>query len=203
MSKTTNSIDCSGRPPGRLIVLSGPSGVGKSLISRNVVRRTGAMFSVSVTTRPPRKGETDGREYRFVDRPTFERMIERNELLEWATIFGNLYGTPAGPVQKAVASDKTVLLEIDVQGALQVHEKIPEAIFVLVAPPDEEELWRRLQERGTENAESLRMRYGEARDELRAAQQSGAYGHVVVNDDLETAISDIVKIVQEHSDRSP
>ncbi len=203
MSKTTNSFDCSGRPPGRLIVLSGPSGVGKSLISRNVVRRTGAMFSVSVTTRPPRKGEADGREYRFVDRPTFKRMIERNELLEWATIFGNLYGTPAGPVQKAVASDKTVLLEIDVQGALQVHEKIPEAIFVLVAPPDEEELWRRLQERGTENAESLRMRYGEARDELRAARQSGAYGHVVVNDDLETAISDIVKIVKEHSDRSP
>ena len=203
MSETGNSIDCSGRTGGRLIVISGPSGVGKSKISRNVVQRTGAMYSVSVTTRPPRKTETDGREYRFVDRSGFERMIERNELLEWAAIFGNLYGTPVGSVREAVASGKTVLLEIDVQGALQVYEKIPEATFILIAPPDEEELWRRLQGRGTEDAESLRMRYGKAKDELKAARESGAYKHVIINDDLETAIYDVVKIVQEQPDRSP
>ena len=161
------------------------------------------MFSVSITTRPPRKGETDGREYRFVDRSTFERMIEQNELLEWAEIFGNLYGTPVGPVREAVASDKTVLLEIDVQGALQVHKKMPEATFILVVPPDEEELRRRLQGRGTEDAESFRMRYGKAKDEISTARESKIYAHVVVNDDLETAICDVVKIVREQPDRSP
>ncbi len=203
MSKAPNSIERSGRGGGRLVVLSGPSGVGKSSINSDVARRTGAMFSVSVTTRPPRNGEVSGREYRFVDRAAFERMIERDELLEWAEIFGNLYGTPAGPVLEAFAADKVVLLEIDVQGALQVHEKMPEATFILVVPPDDEELQRRLRGRGTENAESFRMRYGKAKDELRIARDSKMYAHVVVNDNLETAIRDIVMIVKEHPGPSP
>ncbi len=182
---------------GRLVVISGPSGVGKSTISREVLRRSGATFSVSATTRQPRPGEVDGRDYRFVDRPAFERMIEQGELLEWAEVFGNLYGTPVGPVRDAMAAGKVVLLEIDVQGGLQVHEKMPSATFVLIEPPDDEELRRRLTGRGTEDDETLTRRLGKAREELRVARQSGAYDRVVVNRDIETAVREIVEIVNE------
>ena len=119
---------------GKLVVVSGPSGVGKSTIDKEVVERSGAIFSVSITTRQPRPDEVDGRDYRFVDRETFERMIQRDRLLEWAEVFGNLYGTPSEPVRQAIADGQTILLEIDVQGALQVHEKMPDATFVLIAP---------------------------------------------------------------------
>jgi guanylate kinase len=182
---------------GRLVVISGPSGVGKSTISREVLRRSGATFSVSATTRQPRPGEVDGRDYHFVDRSAFERMIEQGQLLEWAEVFGNLYGTPAGPVREAMAAGKVVLLEIDVQGGLQVHEKMPSETFVLIEPPDDEELRRRLAGRGTEDDETLTRRLGKAREELRVARQSGAYGRVVVNRDIETAVREIVEIVNE------
>ncbi|MCD4823311.1 MAG: guanylate kinase, partial [Phycisphaerae bacterium] len=187
----SNRQDNPGSQPsagGKLVVVSGPSGVGKSTINREVIRRSGAAFSTSATTRSPRDGEVDGRDYYFMDRPAFERMIERNELLEWADVFGNLYGTPAAVVREAMAGGKVVLLEIDVQGAMQVHEKLPEATFVLIAPPDDEELRRRLTGRGTESDESLQRRLGKARSELETARDSGIYDHVVINNDLETAI---------------
>ena len=183
---------------GKLVVITGPSGVGKSTIVREVVRRTGAAFSVSVTTRRPRAGEADGREYRFVDEPTFRRMIEADELLEWAEVFGDLYGTPAAPVREALAAGKTVVLEIDVQGGLQVHRKMPDAAFVLILPPDADELTRRLRGRASESA-AAEQRLAKADDELRTAADSGVYNHRVVNDDLEAAIEQVVRIVNEES----
>jgi len=184
---------------GKLIVISGPSGVGKSSIVREVLTRTGAVFSVSATTRRPRPGEVDGREYHFVDRQTFEQMIARGELLEWAEVFGDYYGTPAKQVREAIDAGKTVILEIDIQGGLQVHEKHPEATFVLILPPSEAELRRRLAGRGTEATRALQQRLAKAAEEIRTARDSGVYTHLVVNDDLERAIQEVVEIVTQES----
>lgn len=180
---------------GKLIVISGPSGVGKSTISREVLQRTGAEYSVSATTRRPRPDEQDGRDYRFMDRDAFERMIEQDRLLEWAEVFGNLYGTPSEPVQQAVRDGRTILLEIDVQGGVQVHRKMPEAEFILIVPPSEAELRRRLKGRGTEDAASYKARCRKAVEELRLARRSGAYRNEIVNNDLDKAVEDIVTIV--------
>lgn len=185
---------------GKVVVVTGPSGVGKSTILREALRRTDAAYSVSATTRDPRPGELDGRDYRFVSRQTFERMIADGELLEWAEVFGHYYGTPAKPVRQARDDGKTMILEIDVQGGIQVHEKMPQAAFVLVLPPDEAELKRRLAARGTESAEVLQRRFTKAKEEILAAQRSGIYTHTVVNDDLARAIDAVVGIVtQERS----
>ena len=182
---------------GKLVVISGPSGAGKSTIAIQAMKRTGAEFSVSATTRQPRPGEIDGREYRFVGRPAFEKMIAAGELLEWAEIFGQLYGTPARPVQEAIDAGRTILLDVDVQGGRQVHEKMPSATFVLIVPPAAEELSRRLKRRGTEAPGELEGRLAQADSEVAAARQSGFYNHVVVNDDPEQAISRVVQIVDQ------
>jgi guanylate kinase len=181
---------------GRLVVISGPSGVGKGTIREAVLERTGAEFSVSATTRSPRPGEKNGRDYRFVGRDEFVRMRDRGELLEWAEVFGELYGTPEAPVRRAVADGRTVLLEIDVQGALQVHRKMPEATYVLIVPPSREELARRIGGRGTESDEDARRRLAKAEEEIAAARESGIYTHEVVNDDLDRAIEEVAGIVE-------
>jgi guanylate kinase len=179
-----------------LVVLSGPSGVGKSTISAEAVRRTGARFSVSATTRPPRAGEVDGQHYFFVDRPTFERMAEEGKFLEHAEVFGQLYGTPAAPVRKAIEGGKTVLLDIDVQGGLQVARAMPDATFILIVPPSMEELRRRLSGRGSEDPAALERRLAKAQQEIDTATKSGVYKDVVVNDDLAKAIDEVVRIVE-------
>lgn len=184
---------------GKLVVISGPAGVGKSTIVREVLRQTGAEFSVSATTRAPRAGEVDGRDYRFVGPPAFEKMVQQGQFLEWADVFGNLYGTPAEPVRKAILEGRTILLEIDVQGGMQVARSMPEATFVLIVPPDEAELERRLRGRGSEGEESLRRRLAKAQAEMEAARESGLYKHIVVNDDLEYSVPKVVKIVQGES----
>lgn len=184
------------RQYGKLVVVSGPSGSGKSTIDKEAVRRTGAVYSVSATTRSPRPGEVEGVDYRFVTRDAFEEMIRRDELLEWADVFGNYYGTPADGVRQAMDAGKTVLLEIDVQGGVQVYAKCPDATFLLIEPPGWDELERRLRGRGTEDEETIRRRLDKAETELRIARQSGAYRHVVVNDDLETAIERVVDIIR-------
>ena len=186
-----------GRKTGKLVVVSGPSGVGKSTILREVLRRTGALYGVSVTTRGPRPGEVDGREYRFTDRPTFRKMIDAGELLEHAEVFGELYGTPAGRVLEAIRDGKTVVLDIDVQGGLQVARKMPQATFILIVPPGEAELARRLRGRGSEDQAAVQRRLAKARYEMETARQSGVYNHVVVNDDLESAVRQVVGIVNQ------
>ncbi|MCJ7544652.1 MAG: guanylate kinase [Phycisphaerae bacterium] len=173
--------------------------MGKSTIVREVLRRTGAAYSVSVTTRAPRADEVDGRDYCFVDRPTFQQKVRDGELLEWAEVFGQYYGTPAEPVRQAVASGRTVLLDIDVQGAVQVHRQMPGATFVLIAPPTDEALRRRLVGRGSEDPAQAQRRLAAARTELEQAERSGFYTHRVVNDDLETAIEAVVAVVREES----
>ena len=181
---------------GKLVVITGPSGVGKSTIVRQALERTGAQFSVSATTRQPRAGETDGREYRFVDTATFEAMIERGELLEWAKVYGQYYGTPAADVLAAIEAGRTVILEIDVEGGKQVHAKAPDATFVLIAPPSADILAQRLAGRASETPEQLQQRLGKADEEIAAAEACGVYNHRVINDDLEQAIQQVAEIIE-------
>lgn len=177
------------------MVISGPSGVGKSTIAHEVVSRTEAEFSVSATTRPPRPHEKDGRDYRFVDRETFEKMIADGALLEWAEVFGELYGTPADPVRNAIERGRTILLDVDVQGGRQVHQAMPDATFVLILPPSDEELARRLRGRGSESEDQIRRRLAKAREEIAFADAEGIYNHRVVNDRLDEAIDTVSGIV--------
>ncbi len=157
---------------GQLTVLSGPSGVGKSTLVAEL-RRTcpDIWLSVSVTTRLPRPGETDGREYHFVTDAEFDRLVHGGELLEWARFAGNRYGTPAGPVQEKVAEGVPALLEIDIEGARQVRSAMPEALLVFLAPPSWDELVRRLTGRGTEPPDVIDRRLAAATRELAAGAE--------------------------------
>jgi guanylate kinase len=177
----------------RLTVLSGPSGVGKGSVIGVVRRRHPHVWlSVSVTTRPPRPGETDGVQYHFVDRAEFERMVVAGELLEHATYAGNSYGTPRGPVEERLAQGVPALLEIELQGARQVRASMPEAQLVFLAPPSFDELARRLTGRGTEDPEVVRRRLDAARIEMAAEDE---FDVVVVNDDLERAADRLVALL--------
>jgi len=189
-------------PAGRLVVVSGPSGVGKSTLLSRALPRTGAVFSVSATTRDPRPGEQDGRDYLFVGRPRFEEMVRQGQMLEWAEVFGHLYGTPAGPVLENIRAGRRVVLDIDVQGAIQVHAKMPQAVFVLIVPPDEQTLQARLTARRTETPRQRDLRLGKAAQELQAARDSKVYDDEVVNDDLDAAVERLVRIIQQESGKA-
>jgi len=182
---------------GRLIVITGPSGVGKSSIVSEVRRRTGAEFSVSVTTRKPRANERDKKDYAFVDEKTFRNMVDADELLEWAEVFGECYGTPAEPVLQTVSDGKDIILEIDVQGALQIVRRVPDAKFILIAPPSMDVLRQRLTARRSETPQQVAGRSAKADKEIRTARQSGIYQHEIVNDDLETAIDEVVTAIDQ------
>jgi guanylate kinase len=179
---------------GRLVVLSGPSGVGKGSVCACVRRRhPDVWLSVSVTTRPPRPGETDGVEYHFVDPDEFAAMVEDDQLLEHATFAGHQYGTPRAPVLERLDADVPALLEIDLQGARQVKARMPEAHLVFLAPPSFEELTRRLVGRGTEDPEVVRRRLDIARIELAAEDE---FESVIVNDDVERAADALVAFME-------
>jgi guanylate kinase len=183
-------------PAGRTfpLVLSAPSGAGKTSIARKLRARRGDVdFSVSATTRPPRPEERDGVDYHFVDEPEFRRMIGAGELIEWAEVHGNLYGTPRRNVDEARARGRFLLLDIDVQGAEQIRRSVPDAVLVFVLPPSGQALVERLTGRGTEGPERVARRLRNARDELRAA---GAFHHVVMNDELGSAVRDVERILE-------
>jgi guanylate kinase len=174
-------------------VIAGPSGVGKGTVVRRVLERIGGLFlSVSVTTRRPRPSERDGVDYMFVDDDAFDAMIAGGQLLEWADVFGNRYGTPAEPIRRVLSTGRDALLEIDVQGARQVKEAMPRAVLILLEPPSLEELERRLRSRGTEDEERLARRLSKAEWEL---QQRDGFDHVVVNDDVEAASERVAAII--------
>lgn len=181
---------------GKLVILSGPSGVGKSTISRQLIRRLGAWFSVSATTRPMGAGEENGKDYWFVSRDEFERLLDENQLIEHAEVFGNYYGTPRQPVEKALAEGRTAILEIDVKGGRQVRKQYPEAISIFILPPRREALAERLTGRNRgEDAQARARRLEEADQEIAAAFQY--YDYQVVNDDLEQAVREVIEIIEE------
>lgn len=186
---------------GLLIVLSGPSGVGKGTVCR-VLREekdNNLQYSVSATTRKPREGEVEGVHYFFKTREQFEHMIEHKQLLEHAEFVGNYYGTPVEWVRETLESGKDVILEIEVQGAFQVKERFPEAVFLFLAPPSLQELRNRLVGRGTESEEVIKQRLLVAREEI---ELMDAYDYVVTNDEVDKAIDRIKAIVTaEHCKR--
>lgn len=177
---------------GRLFVMTGASGVGKGTVRAKVLERTRLFYSISMTTRPPRPGERHGVDYYFVDRPTFEALLAQGGFLEYAEYVGHLYGTPKAPVERALRRGEDVLLEIEVQGALQVKEKVPEAVLIFLLPPSLSELKRRLVYRGTDGPEKIARRLAQAEWEIRNAH---LFDYVVVNDVLEEAVADFLAIL--------
>ncbi len=179
---------------GNLIIISSPSGGGKGTLIKEV-RRTVSdiMYSVSYTTRPIRDGEENGREYFFVDRATFERLIAENEFLEYAEVHGNLYGTSLAQVEKVMATGKDVLLEIDVQGAAILHDKVPDAVSIFILPPSFPVLRTRLTLRATESSGDLQLRLVNS---FREVGEYERFKYVVVNDDLAKTADDLRTIIR-------
>jgi guanylate kinase len=177
---------------GQMLVISGPSGSGKTTICKRLLQDPRVVFSISATTRKMRPGEVDGRDYHFLPVEDFRAKVEAGEFIEWAEVFGNLYGTLRTPLRDALAKDQIYLLEIDVQGALQLKAIGEPGVYVFIAPPDFDELRRRLVARNTETSEVLERRLEKAHYEY---QERAKYDHVVVNDDLERAVGEVRRIV--------
>lgn len=174
---------------GRLIVLTGPSGVGKGTLLQSLLKRHSELYlSTSVTTRTPRLGEVNGKDYDFVSRLEFERMVEAGELLEWAEFTGNCYGTPRRPVEDQVRQGKWVVLEIELEGARQIRQTFPEAFRIFILPPSMPELEFRIRNRGTETEDAIARRLERAKAEVKAANE---FDMQVVNDDLEKTLGRI------------
>lgn len=185
--------------PGTLLIISGPSGVGKTTICRRLVERLDAFLSVSATTRPRRDNEVHGRDYFFLSQEEFSERLARDEFLEHAQVYGGkCYGTPTGPVREALAAGRHVILEIDIEGARQVTRRFPEAIGVFILPPTAGDLRDRLVGRQKDSAEAIRERLSKADGEIRYAQECGAYRHFIVNADVEETVEAIVRIVREN-----
>lgn len=179
---------------GKLLVISGPSGAGKStVVFKAIEGREDICFSTSVTTRSPRPGEVDGREYFFVDFERFREMVENDELLEHAEYVANRYGTPRAYVEQRMAEGLNVVLDIEVQGARQVRKKMPEAVLIFIAPPSIEELERRLRGRGTDTEAAIEGRLIRARQEF---QEADFYDYLIVNDDVEKAAAKLNAIIE-------
>ncbi|MGM0750373.1 MAG: guanylate kinase [Bacillota bacterium] len=186
---------------GLLIVLSGPSGVGKGTVRKAIFSQKDTKFeySISMTTRKPREGEVDGVDYFFKTREEFEVLIEQGKLLEYAEFVGNYYGTPVDYVRETLDAGRDVFLEIEVQGAQQVRDKFPEGLFIFLAPPSLSELQNRLVTRGTETDDLIQGRMNTARKEI---EMMNLYDYIVENDQIENAVNKIKSIVQaEHCKR--
>lgn len=181
---------------GKLVIISGPSGVGKSTICKEVVKRLDAFLSVSATTRARSESEQDGRDYVFLTPENFQAKLREGNFLEYANVFGNYYGTPKQPVDDALAAGRIAILEIDVQGAVQVKKVRPEAKTIFILPPHKKDLQKRIDGRGRgEDEVTKKRRLDTAGSEIAAAWQH--YDHMVVNDDLNQAVDEVIDIIQE------
>ena len=178
---------------GMLIVVSGPSGCGKGTVLAEILKSDKIFYSVSATTRSPRPGETDGVNYYFLTKEKFETLIEEDGMLEYASYCGNYYGTPKKPVEDMLEQGKHVILEIEVQGAMKIMEKCPEAVFVFILPPSLKELERRLNKRGTEAEDVIKKRLSEAAGEIKQAYK---YNYAVINGELSEAVDDLKAIIR-------
>jgi len=182
------------RERGLLVVVSGPSGAGKGTICKALMKRyDGIRVSVSATTRKPREGEIDGVNYHFISHARFEEMITQHEFLEYAKVYDNYYGTPRNFVEERIAMGEDVLLEIDIQGALQVKKCFPEGVFVFILPPSMKELKDRIVKRGSETEESLRKRFSSAMGEISYIKD---YQYYIVNDEVDRATGKLNAIIE-------
>ena len=177
---------------GLLVVVSGPSGAGKGTICQVLLEKTPLAYSVSATTRKPRAGEVDGESYYFLSVKAFEEMIEKDELLEWAKVYDNYYGTPLKKVEEKLTAGEDILLEIDTQGAMKVREKFPEGVYIFILPPSLAELERRIRGRDTETEDVLQKRLAAAIDEIEAGK---CYKYVVTNDEVDGAVDSVCAIL--------
>ena len=177
---------------GLLVVVSGPSGAGKGTICQALLEKTPLAYSVSATTRKPRAGEVDGESYYFLSVEAFEEMIEKDELLEWAKVYDNYYGTPLKKVEEKLTAGEDILLEIDTQGAMKVREKFPEGVYIFILPPSLAELERRIRGRDTETEDVLQKRLAAAIDEIEAGK---CYKYVVTNDEVDSAVESVCAIL--------
>jgi guanylate kinase len=180
---------------GQLIVLCGPSGVGKSTISRRLEERSNISYTISATTREKKPGDDDAKPYEHISREEFFRRLDADQFLEYAQVYGEYYGTPKRPALDYLAQGRDVLLEIDVQGALQVRYQYPEALLIFILPPDEPTLLRRLNDRARDSGEDITKRFRAARREIHMAKGSRAFDYMVINDNLDRAVEEIMKIV--------
>ncbi|MDR3294936.1 MAG: guanylate kinase [Clostridiales Family XIII bacterium] len=178
---------------GTLFVVSGPSAVGKGTICDELAGRGQVFLSVSMTTRPPRHGESDGKDYIFVSKEAFERTVSEGGFLEYAEVYGNYYGTPKTPVAERLDAGEDVVLEIDVQGAMKIKEHCPDGVFVFILPPSMEELRKRITGRAADTEKSIDLRLGKA---LREIGCIGGYDYYIVNERLETAVNRMEAIIE-------
>ena len=179
---------------GILVVISGPSGVGKGTICRELVKRLDyAYLNVSVTTRLKTDKEVSGKDYRFISKEEFQKRIKKGMFLEYAEVFGNFYGTPKDKVDEQIAAGKAVILEIDVQGGRQIKAKYPDAVMIFIVAPTQKDLAERLKDRARDEAEVQEKRLGQAGIEIAAGMQD--YEHIVINDKLQEAVDEVAGIV--------
>lgn len=183
---------------GLLVVISGPSGAGKGTVCKELMKRYNYNISVSATTRPPREGEVDGVNYYFLDKNTFEQKLHNGEFLEYAKVYGNYYGTLKREVEEKLDNGENIILEIDIQGTLQVQKVYKNAIYVFLLPPSINELKNRILKRGSETESSFNIRFSSVSEELK---YMSSYDYAVINDDLDSAIEKVNSIINTEMNR--